>query len=318
MHPYVSSRLVVIFSLFLAIALLPAVDDTFPFAAEPVSAAPADGNHPPVANGVILDDPDALWTNMSIHFSSNGSHDPNDGDVIRFTWDFGDDSYLSTLPNPIHVYEDPGAYTVTLTVIDQDHLFARDTVNLTILRNYGDTDIVIKAVESLRENKFRDPSPDMIYQVAVRLDGWVAYLCDLRADYEISVEIVIIGDRPADVYLFNEVDFQTYKRNPLAVIMSSEVQGYKTGVTGDFRYTFKAPDTGRYYIVIDNKDLPLGTDSEGPVDYTISIESKAPNYPPRKPQWQHLAAFLGLVCGMSVVIIAMFVLLGLLKEREKK
>jgi len=232
-------------------------------------------NHPPVAVGDILEDIDDLWTNMTLHFTSTGSYDIDGEGRISFTWDFDDGSDPSTLANPVHVYEDPGTYTVTLTVIDQKNVIAQDEMVLTIQRNYGDTDIVIKALDPNSKNTFRDPGPDL-QQVAVMRTGWVAYLCDLKKGQEMEVEVTVIGDRPADVYLFREVHFQTYKRNPQVTFVPFEAAGYKQGVSGGlpFKYSFTPRETDRYYVVIDNKDWPLGTDTEGPVDYTVTIDPK--------------------------------------------
>ena len=44
------------------------------------------------------------------------SEDP-DGEIVEWEWDFGDGS-TSTEQNPTHTYDDPGTYTVTLTVTD--------------------------------------------------------------------------------------------------------------------------------------------------------------------------------------------------------
>ncbi len=229
------------------------------------------GNNPPVANASILEDPDDLWTNMSIHFSSNGSYD-DEGD-IRFSWDFDDGMDPSTLANPIHAYEEPGTYNVTLTVTDQNDTTARYTLTLTIQRNYGDTDIVKKAVEPNTQSAFFDPPQGESEQVAVKRAGWVAYLCELEGDQEVVVRVTIIGDRPADIFLFEEVHFMTYKRNPQVTFVPFMADGLKLNATGVFNYSFTASEADRYYIVIDNKDFPLGTDTEGPVDYNIIIES---------------------------------------------
>ena len=43
----------------------------------------------------------------------------DDGDLVSGTWDFGDGT-TSTETSPIHTYATPGAYTVTLTVTDDD------------------------------------------------------------------------------------------------------------------------------------------------------------------------------------------------------
>lgn len=58
--------------------------------------------------------PDAGVTTV---FFSNASTDP-DGDALSFNWDFGDGSGPSTARNPNHLYDDPGAKTVRLTVND--------------------------------------------------------------------------------------------------------------------------------------------------------------------------------------------------------
>ncbi len=71
-------------------------------------------NHPPTA--------DFTWTpenpkvNQTVKFTST-STDP-DGDELIYTWDFGDGSELSSDENPTHIYEEPGLYTVVLTVSD--------------------------------------------------------------------------------------------------------------------------------------------------------------------------------------------------------
>lgn len=51
-----------------------------------------------------------------IIFSSASSYDP-DGDLFTTTWDFGDGN-TSTDTNPVHMYTQPGLYSVTLTLND--------------------------------------------------------------------------------------------------------------------------------------------------------------------------------------------------------
>jgi len=55
----------------------------------------------------------------TVDFSSNGSYDPEDVLAI-FSWNFGDDSALSTQANPSHTYTSAGTYTAVLTVTDSD------------------------------------------------------------------------------------------------------------------------------------------------------------------------------------------------------
>lgn len=45
----------------------------------------------------------------------------NDG-VVSYLWDFGDNSDVSSLPNPIHHYDKPGKYNVSLTVLNDKNV----------------------------------------------------------------------------------------------------------------------------------------------------------------------------------------------------
>lgn len=58
----------------------------------------------------------ATMTNLSGAFDATASSDP-DGTVASYAWDFGDGS-TGVGATPTHVYQNPGAYTVTLTVTD--------------------------------------------------------------------------------------------------------------------------------------------------------------------------------------------------------
>jgi PKD repeat protein len=256
-------------------------------------------NHPPHAEPGLQEDPNDLWTNMSLHFTSTGSYDIDGEGRISFTWNFDDGTDPSTLANPIHVYKNPGTYTVKLTVIDQKNVIDSAEMIIPVQRNYGDTDIIIKALDPNTDPdgpNFKDPGPDQIQQVAVMRTGWVAYLCDLREGQKIKVKVTIIGDKPADIYLFREVHFQTYKRNPQVTFVPFEAQGYKQSATGEWSYTFTPRETDRYYIVIDNKNWPLGTDTEGPVDYTVEID----------PQWERDEGIVPSV-PIAVVLMALFI-----------
>jgi PKD repeat protein len=55
---------------------------------------------------------------LTVNFSSEGSGDEDPGESIRFEWDFGDGSPVSTEPNPTHTYTNAGRYTARLTVFD--------------------------------------------------------------------------------------------------------------------------------------------------------------------------------------------------------
>lgn len=70
---------------------------------------------PPVADISV---PSNLSANQTIVFGASGSYD-EDGVIISFHWDFGDGENGSGI-SPSHIYENPGEYTVTLVVTDNN------------------------------------------------------------------------------------------------------------------------------------------------------------------------------------------------------
>ena len=70
---------------------------------------------------------------LVVAFSSAGSTDP-DGTVVGYSWDFGDGSPVSTDENPTHTY-DPGSFTATLTVTDDDGNTDTATVAISVTAN---------------------------------------------------------------------------------------------------------------------------------------------------------------------------------------
>ncbi|WP_163993147.1 PQQ-dependent sugar dehydrogenase [Pyxidicoccus caerfyrddinensis] len=73
------------------------------------------GNTPPVA--VASATPTSGDLPLRVRFSSAGTQDP-DGDVLQYTWDFGDGSAPSSLAHPEHIYAVRGFYTARLSVSD--------------------------------------------------------------------------------------------------------------------------------------------------------------------------------------------------------
>jgi hypothetical protein len=265
-----------------------------------------------VASASIQEDVDDLWTNTTLHFSSRHSYD--DEDHMVTIWDFGDGTEETTEPDPVHVYVHQGLYTVVLTVIDQRGVIDTDTLELSVLRNYGDTEVIIKAIEPSSQKTFKDPAPHQMAQVAVSYGGWVAYLCTLNKATFIEVEITAIGDRPVDIFLFREADFHSYKDGPGGGGVPSVAIGTKKNVTGEFAYLFTADSSERFYVVIDNRDWPPGTESEGPVDYYISISP--PERPPKPPRtdWDEVCAGLWPIILIWVVPAIIF-LVRIINER---
>lgn len=73
-------------------------------------------NQKPVANP---GGPYVTKLNQTISFNGSQSIDP-DGTIIFYRWNFGDGSSQILDISPQHTYADPGVYTVTLTVVDDD------------------------------------------------------------------------------------------------------------------------------------------------------------------------------------------------------
>jgi PKD repeat protein len=71
-------------------------------------------NRPPVVE--VAQVPAAV-TGDTVYFSANVSDE--DGDTYTYWWDMGDGD-TSSLVAPRHIYEEPGTYTVTLTVEDSE------------------------------------------------------------------------------------------------------------------------------------------------------------------------------------------------------
>lgn len=75
-------------------------------------------NQPPQAR--LADLPSSVAPGAAVQFDAGGSSDP-DGTVARYRWDFGDGAVLADGgPTATHSYANPGAYTVTLTVTDNE------------------------------------------------------------------------------------------------------------------------------------------------------------------------------------------------------
>jgi len=56
---------------------------------------------------------------LEVHFSSDGSKDPDPNDSISFAWDFDGNGTVDSMdPNPVHTYTANGVYTARLTVTD--------------------------------------------------------------------------------------------------------------------------------------------------------------------------------------------------------
>jgi DNA/RNA endonuclease G (NUC1) len=93
-----------------------------------VESAVESGTQPPLATAA--GPTAAIAEGGTASFSAAGSVDPN-GSIVSYAWDFGDGSTGSGV-TASHVYAQDGAYTVRLTVTDDDGLTGTATVRVTV------------------------------------------------------------------------------------------------------------------------------------------------------------------------------------------
>ncbi len=84
-------------------------------ASDTVSVIPL---YPPAAS--FVESAALVSPGADVTFNASGSSD-SDGTIVAYTWDFGDGT-TDTGVTAVHAYADSGLYTVTLTVLDDDHL----------------------------------------------------------------------------------------------------------------------------------------------------------------------------------------------------
>jgi len=85
-------------------------------------------NAPPQAEAQAA--PTSGQAPLSVEFDASASKDP-DGKITRYEWDFGDGTKGSG-PKVRHEYTEPGHYTITLTVADEDGATATKALTVTV------------------------------------------------------------------------------------------------------------------------------------------------------------------------------------------
>ena len=66
---------------------------------------------------------------LTVQFNSDGSYDP-DGTIVGYFWQSG--SLSTTNPNPSYTFSNPGSYTITLTITDDDGATGTDMVSIDV------------------------------------------------------------------------------------------------------------------------------------------------------------------------------------------
>ena len=91
---------------------------------------------------VATADPTTGQAPLLVQFSPAGSTDP-DGFIESYSWNFGDGSPLSTVPNPVHTYAAGGTFNDKLTVTDDDF---QTTTGAVYSYRSGDSEVAADAL----------------------------------------------------------------------------------------------------------------------------------------------------------------------------
>ncbi|CAD6492864.1 MAG: PKD domain protein [Candidatus Argoarchaeum ethanivorans] len=128
----------------------------------------AAANQPPTA---VITSPTATGTYRvgdEVSFLSTGSEDP-DGTIVSYNWTFGDGN-TSEVANTTHTYATANAYTVMLTVTDNDG--ATDTTTVTInVHETGAVSVSLYTGWNLIAVPVNDASADTAAELASKITG---------------------------------------------------------------------------------------------------------------------------------------------------
>jgi PKD repeat protein len=112
-------------------------------------------NNPPVAS--IIVNVNTADINEILSFDGSDSYD-SDGTIVSYSWDFGDGT-TATEAETDHQYNQGGAYTVKLTVIDDDGAIDSATGLITVTNNVVNS----PPVAAFNENATKVISEETIY-----------------------------------------------------------------------------------------------------------------------------------------------------------
>ena len=98
-----------------------------------ISGTIPNGQNLSVPTAIIQNDLNSGYAPLSINFVGSNSTD-TDGTITAYAWNFGDNT-SSSLANLSKTFVNPGSYTVSLTVTDNDGLINTATKNISVLNN---------------------------------------------------------------------------------------------------------------------------------------------------------------------------------------
>jgi len=158
---------------------------------------------PPVVS--ITNYPSSIYS--SSLFSADINATDSDGNVTNYFWDFGDDTN-STSSTLSHSYSKAGAYTVKLTVTDNDGLSATSSFNVTVIEP-------VKKIITIAQLKTGQTT-----SYTQEDDGWYRAGKDRSFSRDVTSEVVT--DNVTGLIWQDDTNVSTYETNQISAISYCE------------------------------------------------------------------------------------------------
>jgi PKD repeat protein len=287
-------------------------------------------NEPPVAG--IWCGTDSLWVGDVLRCSANQSVDEF---VLKYCWDFDESDGVGCVDDfrrdVTRVYSFAGQYTITLEVTDNKGKTDMASSNIVIRDNPGFCNQIfdmtpflvqtVRAPPEQQEGRFdTDSTPFGGEGTAVKRGCWVSYSIDMKADDQIFVDINVVTGETAlegmvvDVLTFDVANFFSYKDKDQATLPpnSLDTRCFQVGLVGQLHCELTAARAGTIYFVLDNKDRPVLTDSEGPAAYRVQATMPWASRSPVDP------ALVPFLIGGAVAAVGLVAALVLISRRQEQ
>lgn len=189
----------------------------------------------------VIEAPQVAWQGKEVQFDASQSYDPDGGSIVSYHWDFGDGSSSDEI-SPVHVYEKPGRYVVTLEVVDDERQIGTASKTVTIV----DYDLGVWIV-----TKYEDRKDETKIDIGIEDFIDMLYHSPVSRIYRLSME------RENDTEI--RLDFAKTKIKGIEAIMTdfSVSIDQSTDLTKEFEVSleFRFP-----YSLLENESNPPSAD----------------------------------------------------------
>jgi PKD repeat protein len=232
-----------------------------------------------------------LWLGDQLKCSANQSSDEFE---LRYGWDWDASDGVACQDDfrrdPTYQYVAPGQYVVTLCVTDNRGKPDEASVTIVVKDNPGYCNQIFDMSPFLRQTIVSPAGQEAgefdatnsVAQgnlTAVKKGCWVAYSIELKVGDQVFTDIEIktsLEGDVADILMFDVQNFLLYKDKPSSTLPPNSLitDCFQQGLRGAMHCDIVGVRPGTVYIVIDNRDLPVLTDTKGPVEF--SLHAKEP------------------------------------------